>query len=138
MKLIKWINYIIVLLFSLFWLNDAHGYLEAHDSLFVFNDGEQIAVFGLAALACVAAYLIFSKHPNKLYHSSVLAIAVFVVVTFLIFDGRIYFYLSLQHNERFVIHEYILIYLSAFAAIWLAVNLVLFVVNRRKKKSEAK
>lgn len=137
MKTIRWINHAVLLIYLLFWVDQAVGFFEAYDSIVVEHMeayGENFIYVTFFALILILFYRIFSKNKNRAYNSTIMCMSVMSALTFYMLGDSVYVYLPWNHNERFVISEYILIYLSAFTVLWLMVNVLCQLIIKHKHR----
>ena len=137
MKIFMWINRAVLLIYLLFWVDQAVGYLEAYDSIVVEHmevDGQTFVYVTFFALITILVYRFFSKFKNRVYNSTIMCMSVMVALSFYILGDSIFAYLPWNHNERFVIPECFLIYLSAFTTLLIAANIICQIIVKYKHR----
>lgn len=136
MKIFMWINRAVLLIYLLFWADEAVGYFEAYDSIVVVHevDGQIFVYVTFLALIPILVYRFFSKFKNRVYNSTIMCMSVMVALSFYILGDSIFAYLPWNHNEGFVISECFLIYLSAFTTLLIAANIICQIIVKYKHR----
>lgn len=132
MKIMCKCNAIITVCFLVFWSKEIIKSFF-YDSTII-NETKALGnIIIILLFIILVIYIAHSFFTRRIYRCTIVSMFTMSITTITFLYDSIFFYLPWNHNERFLISECILIYLSLFSLIWLFINLVVFLRAREHR-----